>query len=86
MSDAPEDLDAWVVTLADTLGLGADEHPIGLLLDLTRDAAHGVTRPAGPLTTYLVGLAVAQGMTVEDAAARTRATIAEWKTEPSEPA
>lgn len=83
MPDAPEDLEAWVRTLAESLGLGnelgADQHPIGLLLDLTRDAAHGVVRPAGPLTTYLVGLAVAQGMTVEDAAARTRATIAAWQ-------
>jgi len=78
MSDAPEDLDAWVKSLSESLGLDGDQHPIGLLLDLTRDAAHGVVRPAGPLTTYLVGLAVAQGMTVEDAAARTRATIAEW--------
>jgi hypothetical protein len=86
MPDAPEDLDAWVRTLAESLGLAPDRHPIGLLLDLTRDAAHGVVRPAGPLTTYLVGLAVAQGMTVEDAVARTRATIDGWRTEPSEPA
>lgn len=86
MPDSPDDLDSWVNALAESLGLGADQHPIGLLLDLTRDAAHGVVRPAGPLTTYLVGLAVAQGMTVEDAVARARATIAEWQTDPSEPA
>lgn len=79
MPDAPEDLEAWVGALAESLGLGDDLHPIGLILDLTRDAAHGVVRPAGPLTTYLVGLAVAQGMTVEDAAARARATIAAWE-------
>lgn len=85
MSDAPEDLDTWVVTLAESLGLGSDQHPIGVLLDLTRDAAHGVVRPAGPLTTYLVGLAVAQGMPIEDAVARTRATIAEWKKNALEP-
>lgn len=85
MSDAPEDLDAWVTALAESLGLPADRHPVGLLLDLTRDAAHGVVRPAGPLTTYLVGLAVAQGMTVEDAVARARATIAEWKADGSRP-
>lgn len=86
MPDAPEDLDAWVTALAESLGLPADQHPIGLLLDLTRDAAHGVVRPAGPLTTYLVGLAVAQGMTVEDAVARARSSIDEWRTDPPEPA
>ena len=79
MSDAPENLDTWVATLAESLGLGADQHPIDALLALTRDAAHGVVRPAGPLTTYLVGLAVAQGVTFEDAAARARATIEEWQ-------
>lgn len=31
------------------------------LLDLTRDVAHGVTRIAGPLSTYLLGLAVGAG-------------------------
>lgn len=86
MPDTPDDLDVWVATLAETLGLGADEIPTGLLLDLTRDAAHGVVRPAGPLTTYLIGLAVARGMTVEDAADRTRTTIAGWEKETSNPA
>ena len=28
-----------------------------MLLDLARDAADGVARPAAPLTTFLVGLA-----------------------------
>lgn len=37
------------------------------LLDLTRDVAHGVARIAGPLTCYLVGLAVANGMTAATA-------------------
>jgi len=31
------------------------------LLDLTREVAHGVARIAGPLTCYLLGLAVASG-------------------------
>ncbi|GAB3804207.1 NTP transferase domain-containing protein [Humibacter antri] len=75
MSDSPADLDAWVTELAEALGLDPSLVPTGQLLDLTRDAAHGVMRPAGPLTTYLVGLAVAGGMTMDDAAAATRAAI-----------
>jgi len=82
MSDTPADLDDWVAALGDSLGLDADQHPVGLLLDLTREAAHAVVRPAGPLTTYLVGLAVAQGMTVEDAVARARSAIAAWEKAP----
>ncbi|SEB88535.1 hypothetical protein SAMN04489806_2036 [Paramicrobacterium humi] len=75
MPDTPEDLDAWVAELAPALGLDPADVPTGLLLDLTRDAAHGITRPAGPLTTYLVGLAVAKGMTPDAAAATTRELI-----------
>ncbi|WP_158862136.1 DUF6457 domain-containing protein [Leifsonia sp. AG29] len=75
MTDTPEDLDAWVAELASALGLDPAGVPTGLLLDLTRDAAHGVMRPAGPLTTYLVGLAVARGIPPEDAVATARAAI-----------
>lgn len=31
------------------------------LLELTREVAHGVTRVGGPLTCYLVGIAVGRG-------------------------
>jgi hypothetical protein len=31
------------------------------VLDLARDVAHGVLRPAAPLSTYLLGLAVGRG-------------------------
>ena len=57
-------LDDWVADAAGALGLPADSLTHDLrdaLLDLTRDVAHGVARPAGPLTTYLVGLAVGAG-------------------------
>ena len=51
-------LEQWVAELAEALGLpelaGLD---LGLILDLARDAAHGVARPAAPLTTFLVGFA-----------------------------
>ncbi len=37
-----------------------------LVLDLTRDVAHGVARPAAPLTSFLVGLAAGrEGATPE---------------------
>lgn len=66
-------LDDWVSAATSALGLPADAIPADLrtgLLDVTRDAAHGVTRVAGPLTTYLIGLAVGAGM---DSAAALRA-------------
>lgn len=47
----------WLAEAAVALDLPADAVPVTLLLDLARDAAHGVARPAAPLTTFLAGLA-----------------------------
>jgi len=48
------------------------------VLDLTRDVAHGVARPAAPLTAYLVGMAVGRGLALPDAARRIAALAASW--------
>lgn len=52
-------LDEWITAVKDELGIEL-EVDTGLLLDLARDAAHGVARPAAPLTTFLVGYAAAK--------------------------
>jgi hypothetical protein len=48
-------LDEWVTEVSAALGLGAIDATA--VLDLARDVAHGVARPAAPLTCLLVGLA-----------------------------
>lgn len=53
----PRTLEEWVVELSAALDLPTDSADIALLLDLARDAAHTVARPAAPVTTFLVGLA-----------------------------
>jgi hypothetical protein len=50
-------LDDWITELAAALGVDPTSLDRDLLLDVARDAAHGVARPAAPLTTFLVGLA-----------------------------
>ncbi|MFF0163184.1 NTP transferase domain-containing protein [Streptomyces sp. NPDC005263] len=52
-------LDEWITAVRDELGIDLDVDT-GALLDLARDAAHGVARPAAPLTTFLVGYAAAR--------------------------
>lgn len=52
-------LDEWISAVKDELGIDLDVDT-GVLLDLARDAAHNVARPAAPLTTFLVGYAAAQ--------------------------
>ena len=54
-------LDAWLAEAADALGVDRDAMQRDLLLDLTRDVAHGVARPAAPLTAFLVGHGRRQG-------------------------
>lgn len=64
-------LQEWTTAVCAELGL-ADEVDRSLILDLARDAAHGVARPAAPLTTFLVGLAAGRaggGSTEAQAAA-----------------
>jgi hypothetical protein len=51
-------LPEWKTRLSDALGIDAD-FDIDEILDLARDAAHQVERPAAPLTTFLVGFAAA---------------------------
>lgn len=48
----------WVERLSDELGLDVPVDVLDLL-DLARDSAHRVARPAAPLTTFLVGYAAA---------------------------
>ena len=48
------------------------------VLDVTRDVAHQVARPAAPLTAYLLGIAVGRGEPVEAAAERLRELAARW--------
>lgn len=52
----PEALDAWAASLRELFGLDADEIPVGLILDLARDVATGVARPAAPLSAFVAGL------------------------------
>jgi fructoselysine-6-P-deglycase FrlB-like protein len=70
------DTTQWLTRLAAELGtddVPLDEAAIRDLLDLTREAAHGVERIAGPLTTFLVGVAVGRGA---DVAVATEAAMA----------
>jgi hypothetical protein len=50
-------LDAWTTHVCRALDLDSGSLDRDLLLDLTKAVAHGVARPAAPLTAFLVGLA-----------------------------
>ncbi|MFJ9633529.1 NTP transferase domain-containing protein [Streptomyces sp. NPDC101175] len=77
-------LDEWISAVKDELGIDLDVDT-GILLDLARDAAHGVARPAAPLTTFLVGYAAAQAKggpeAVAEAARKAAALALRWADE-----
>ncbi|CAM5576998.1 Molybdenum cofactor guanylyltransferase [Streptomyces alboniger] len=83
-------LDEWISAVKDELGIELDVDT-GTLLDLARDAAHGVARPAAPLTTFLVGYAAARAAigggaaagpeAVAEAARKAAALAARWADE-----
>ncbi|WP_017606219.1 DUF6457 domain-containing protein [Nocardiopsis alkaliphila] len=62
----------WAEQVLQELDLPEDEAlqkaDVDRVLDLARDAAHSVARPAAPLTTYLLGMAVGRGADPETAA------------------
>lgn len=49
----------WLARVAEELDLPDEvaDGVTGPVLDLVREVAHGVSRPSGPLTAYLVGVA-----------------------------
>jgi hypothetical protein len=68
-------LEEWMTTVRAELALDGDgvadlRVVQKVILDLARDAAHGVARPAAPLTAYLIGVAVGQGAPLGETAAR----------------
>ncbi len=79
-------LEQWTATVCADLGLDPAAADTMTVLDLARDVAHGVARPAAPLTAYLVGVAVGRGLALPDAAGRISALAAGWTGESGSPA
>ncbi|MFM9611592.1 NTP transferase domain-containing protein [Streptomyces niveiscabiei] len=77
-------LDEWISAVKDELGIDLDVDTT-VLLDLARDAAHGVARPAAPLTTFLVGYAAGRtdgsAEAVAEAARKAAALALRWAEE-----
>ncbi len=86
MGDPTPAIQEWVAAAARQLGLdltGTDQDAlITAVLDLTADIAHGVSRPAAPVTAFLVGLAAGSAAdplaAVPDRIAAVRDLAAVW--------
>jgi hypothetical protein len=76
----PSELDDWAAAASAAVGVTIDEGDVGAVLDLARDAAHGIARPAAPLTTFVAGIAVGRGQTLEAVTAALADAIRSYRT------
>ncbi|HZN76564.1 MAG TPA: DUF6457 domain-containing protein [Micromonosporaceae bacterium] len=72
------ELDRWTNAAIEALGLDAGHAENALVLDVARDVAHGVLRPAAPVAAYLFGVAVGRGADPAGAAATLTALAERW--------
>lgn len=68
----------WIGAACAELGIDAASVDQRRILDLARDVAHQVDRPAAPLTAFLLGMAVGGGQDLDSAAERLVALASGW--------
>lgn len=73
------DLDRWVTEVSSALGIEPAVDVAQVLL-VAKDVAHNVVRRGAPVTTYLMALAVANGMEPTEAAHRISSLALNWTT------
>lgn len=78
------ELDSWVTTVCGELGIDPAAAP-DAVLDVARDVAHGVSRPAAPLTTFLLGRAVESGVPIDEAIERISRLARDWEYDQTAP-
>jgi hypothetical protein len=71
-------LDEWTAQVCTALRIDPATMHAKSVLDVARDVAHGVARPAAPLTAYLLGMAVGRGADQTEAAEAVKQLTEEW--------
>ncbi|MEY3803109.1 MAG: hypothetical protein EBY75_03070 [Actinobacteria bacterium] len=67
----------WIAAVQVELGLNVS-FDTDAILDAARDAAHATERKAAPITTYLMGVAAAQGAKPQEIAAKIEKLAKSW--------
>lgn len=71
-------LDDWITAACGELGIDPGLVEQRVILDLARDVAHQVDRPAAPVTAFLLGMAVGSGQPLARTADLLSALAATW--------
>jgi len=72
-------LEDWIDAASAELGVDRAIVDAGAVLDLAREVAHRVDRPAAPVTAFLLGVAVGAGEGLEPTADRLLALTSRWR-------
>ena len=72
-------LDKWIDAACAELGVDRASVNERVILDLARDTAHQVDRPAAPVTAFILGVAVGTGRDLTDVAGRLTAMANDWQ-------
>ncbi len=75
--ESVEDMDKWLKAVQKELAIDVDIDQ-ELILNLARDAAHSIERKAAPVTTFLLGIAVAGGADPKEAARKIELLAGNW--------
>ena len=68
----------WLDAVCTELDIDPGTADARTILDLARDVAHQIDRPAAPLTAYLLGVAVGRGKPLGATAGRLTTLAAGW--------
>jgi hypothetical protein len=63
-------LDDWTQALCAELGLDQEDDALRTVLNMAREVAHRVDRPAAPVTAFYLGLAVGRGQPLAEVTAK----------------
>ncbi|UFU03558.1 DUF6457 domain-containing protein [Ruania suaedae] len=77
-------IQAWVAHVCAELDVPPALVDLRPLLEMTRDVAHEVDRPAAPVTAFIAGLAVASGGDAKVVSARISELAHAWEQEQEE--
>jgi hypothetical protein len=75
-------LDDWTQALCAELGLDQQDDALRTVLNMARDVAHKVDRPAAPVTAFYLGMAVGQGQPLAEVTAKAQQLAEGWPAPP----
>lgn len=73
----------WITAACAELGVDQAAVDQRVILDLAREVAHQVDRPAAPVTAFLLGVAVGKGQPLAAATERLSALAGGWESSAS---